>query len=116
MVSCLAFHEVDDAPDKKVGVREALRVLEPKGQLVFVDLFDDPTRFGGLDEVLGAITDTDGLVETFRPISELLEIPWPLNHARSLRYAVLIAGGKQPLRANAESPDVPGMLGRTART
>lgn len=94
VVSSLTFHEVRDVEDKTVSVTEALRVLEPGGRFVFVDLFDDPRLYRGRDQVLKAIVSGRGEVESARSLSEILELRFPLNLAKVLKYAVLVSGTK----------------------
>ena len=94
VVSSLTFHEVRDVEDKTVSVAEALRVLEPGGRFAFVDLFDDPRLYEGRDQVLEAMVSAGGEVESFRSLSEIIELPFPLNLANVLRYAVLVSGTK----------------------
>jgi SAM-dependent methyltransferase len=94
VVSCLTFHEVRDAQDRTVSIGEALRVLEPGGRFAFVDLFDDPRLYDGRDQALDAIARAGGTVESSRPLSELLELRYPLNLPKVLRYAVLVTGTK----------------------
>ena len=92
VVSSLTFHEVRDVKDKTAGVAEALRVLAPGGRFAFVDLFDSPQIFGGRDQVLKAIESAGGEVESSRSLSEILELRFPLNLAKVLKYAVLVSG------------------------
>jgi len=94
VVSSLTFHEVRDVEDKTVSVAEALRVLEPGGRFAFVDLFDDPRLYDGRDQVLKAIVSARGEVESSRSLPEILELRFPLNLAKVLKYAVLVSGTK----------------------
>ena len=94
VVSSLTFHEVRDVEDKTVSVAEALRVLEPGGRFAFVDLFDDPRLYDGRDQVLKVIASAGGEVESSRSLSEILELRFPLNLAKVLKYAVLVIGTK----------------------
>jgi len=93
VVSSLTFHEVP-VQDKTVSIAEALRVLETGGRFAFVDLFDDPRLYDGRHQVLRAIESTGGKVESARRLSEVLELPFPLNLAKVLKYAVLVSGTK----------------------
>ena len=94
VVSCLTFHEVRDVDDKTVGIAEALRVLGTGGRFAFFDLFDDPQHYDGRSEALDAIARAGGTVEVSRPLSELVELRYPLNLPKVLKYAVLISGTK----------------------
>lgn len=93
VVSSLTFHEVR-VQDKTVSIAEALRVLETGGRFAFVDLFDDPRLYDGRNQVLRAIERTGGKVESSRRLSEVLELRFPLNLAKVLKYAVLVSGTK----------------------
>ena len=94
VVSCLTFHEVRDVADRTVSVAEALRVLEPGGRFAFVDLFDDALHYNGREHVLGAIAHAGGEVESSRNLSGILELRFPLNLGKVLKYAVLVRGTK----------------------
>lgn len=94
VVSCLTFHEVRDTPDKTVSIAEALRVLEPGGRFAFVDLFDDPRLYNGRQQALDAMARAGGSIESSRRLSELLELRYPLNQPKVLKYAVLASGTK----------------------
>jgi ubiquinone/menaquinone biosynthesis C-methylase UbiE len=94
VVSALTFHEVRDVADKTVSVAEALRVLEPGGRFAFVDLFDDPKLYHGREQVLQVIARNEGEIESAESLSELLELRFPLNLAKVLKYAVLVSGTK----------------------
>jgi SAM-dependent methyltransferase len=96
VVSCLTFHEVREATDKTASVREALRVLAPGGRFAFVDLFDEPRFYSGRERVLEAIASAGGVVDSSRTLSEVLELRFPLNLAKVLKYAVLVSGTKSP--------------------
>jgi ubiquinone/menaquinone biosynthesis C-methylase UbiE len=52
IVSCLTFHEVKDRKNKTEVIKEALRVLKPGGEFVFLDLFKDEKIFGDKMELL----------------------------------------------------------------
>lgn len=94
VVSALTFHEVRDAADKSVCVREALRVLEPRGRFALVDLFDDERIYGSRTRVLTAIEEAGGVVETCRPLAESVALRWPLTMGQALKYAVVVTGSK----------------------
>ena len=54
-VSNLTFHEVSDAADKRLVIREALRVLRPGGVFSFQDLFLEEKMYGRVDDLLSAV-------------------------------------------------------------
>jgi len=94
VVSSLTFHEVRDVEVKTVSVAEALRVLEPGGRFAFVDLFDDARLYDGRDQVLQVIVSAGGEVDCSRRLSEILDLRFPMNLAKVLKYAVLVSGTK----------------------
>jgi SAM-dependent methyltransferase len=96
VVSCLTFHEVRDVADKAVSVAEALRVLEPGGRFAFVDLFDDPKLYHGRGHVLKVIAGNGGEIESSRSMADVLDLRFPLNLGRVLKYAILVSGTKSP--------------------
>ncbi|GAB3436938.1 class I SAM-dependent methyltransferase [Flindersiella endophytica] len=98
VVSCLTFHEVREAADKTISIAEALRVLEPGGRFVFVDLFDDPAFYGGRERVLAAVRDARGEIESVRTLSEIFDLRFPMNQKQVLKYAVVVAGTRRPSR------------------
>lgn len=55
VVSNLVFHEVRDVKDKKICVREALRVLKPGGVFVLQDLLLLEAYFGKPEELMDAV-------------------------------------------------------------
>jgi SAM-dependent methyltransferase len=55
VVSNLVFHEVRDVRDKKILLKEALRVIKPGGWFVFQDLFLWKQVYGPIDELLATI-------------------------------------------------------------
>ena len=104
VVSCLTFHEVREAQDKTVPIGEALRVLEPGGRFAFVDLFDDPRLYDGRHQALDAIARAGGSVDACRRLSELLELRYPLNLPKVLKYAVLVSGTKTAEKGRKLTP------------
>lgn len=56
-VSNFVFHEVKDVPDKKLVVREALRVVKKGGRFAFQDLFLLQSVYGEIGALLEAIRD-----------------------------------------------------------
>jgi SAM-dependent methyltransferase len=94
VVSCLTFHEVRDVADKTASIVEALRVLAVGGKFAFVDLFDDPSFYSGREQVLAAVADAGGTVETVRCLSEVFDLKFPLNLPKVLKYAAVVTGTK----------------------
>ena len=56
-VSNLVFHEVKDTADKKLVVKEALRVVKKGGVFAFQDLFHEEKIYGDIDDLLDDIED-----------------------------------------------------------
>jgi ubiquinone/menaquinone biosynthesis C-methylase UbiE len=94
VVSCLTFHEVRDVADKTVSVAEALRALKTGGRFAFVDLFDDPKLYDGRGHALKVIASNGGEIESSWSLSDVLDLQFPLNLAKVLKYAVLVRGTK----------------------
>lgn len=55
VVSNLTFHEVKDSKNKVDVVKEALRVLKPRGQFVFQDLFLLERFYGTPEELVSSV-------------------------------------------------------------
>ena len=94
VVSSLTFHEVGDVADKTACLAEGLRVLTPGGRFAFIDLFDDPKFYKGLQSVVDVITASGGRIESLSSLSEVLTLRFPLNLAKVLKHAVFVAGTK----------------------
>jgi SAM-dependent methyltransferase len=98
IVSSLTFHEVRDVKDKTASLAEAMRVLEPGGRFAFIDLFDDPKFYAGRKKVLDAIASSGGRIDRASSLSQVLDLRFPLNLPKVLKYAVIVSGVK-PLAA-----------------
>jgi ubiquinone/menaquinone biosynthesis C-methylase UbiE len=57
VVSNLVFHEVQDVKDKRIAVKEALRVLKPGGVFVLQDLFLISQYYGTPEELVKTVQD-----------------------------------------------------------
>ena len=75
VVSNLTFHEVMDAKDKTVCLKEALRVLKPGGKFVFQDLFLLTPYFGTSDELVEKMEIWGATDVTFTPTHDVPFIP-----------------------------------------
>jgi Methylase involved in ubiquinone/menaquinone biosynthesis len=90
IISVLSFQQAPH--DDKLGLlREALRILEEGGEFVFIDLFNDESTFGNLDDLLTKLKVSE--VEA-KPLSDLIHLPKLLMAKSSLGNAVLIKGHK----------------------
>lgn len=63
VVSNFVFHEVKSQPDKRLVIKEALRVVKPGGQFVFHDLFYDKHMYGKIGDlkeyIQGMVSEVD---------------------------------------------------------
>ena len=75
VVSNLTFHEVMDAKDKTLCLKEALRVLKPGGKFVFQDLFLLTPYFGTADELIEKMEAWGASEVTFKPTHDEPFIP-----------------------------------------
>jgi ubiquinone/menaquinone biosynthesis C-methylase UbiE len=75
VVSNLTFHEVMDAKDKTVCLKEALRVLKPGGTFVFQDLFLLTPYFGTPDALVQKMESWGASEVTFTPTHDAPFIP-----------------------------------------
>ncbi len=95
VVSCLTFHEVQDVKEKETCLKEAIRVLKLEGRFVFLDLFDEPKYYPIRAKRKEVIARCGGIIDEDKAVNELLSLPFPLNHRRSLKYARIISGRKK---------------------
>lgn len=54
-ISNLVFHEVKDIEDKKMVIKEALRVVKTGGTFSFQDLFEEKKIYGDINDLLDTI-------------------------------------------------------------
>lgn len=93
VVSNFVFHEVQGQPDKKLVVKEALRVVKPNGLFVFHDLFYDKSKYGcseDLEEFLKGLTQEVHL----KPTVEEIAVPKSVRTGIFLKNIGLIYGVK----------------------
>jgi SAM-dependent methyltransferase len=101
VVSCMTFHEIGEVTRKSDGVVEALRVLRPGGRYVFLDLFGDPAFYRSIGDVREAIGRAGASIAEFVSLADLLPLPFPLRHPKVLGHAMLVAGSKPDVTAEA---------------
>lgn len=93
IVSCLTFHEVQDSENKLYVMLEALRVLKPGGQFVFLDLFKDEKTFG--KELLNDLKNHGVTELTVYNLEREMKVPKLLLHQKVLGNALILSGKKQ---------------------
>lgn len=94
VVSNLTFHEVRDAPDKRLLVREALRVVREGGVFALQDLFLIRRMYGGADALLEAIRGWGAAEVEFVETSRAPFVPRALKLPFMLGTMGLVVGEK----------------------
>ena len=94
VVSNLVFHEVRDVADKRLLLKEALRVLKKGGIFVFQDLFLWRRIYGDVDDLIGVIKGW-GIAEAhFSPTNAAPFLPTALKLPFMLGAIGIIVGVK----------------------
>jgi len=94
VVSNLTFHEVRAVADKRLVLREALRVLKPGGAFAFVDYFAEPKHYGA-PAAFQAYLQGLGLQQVeYAPLASKLDLSLPLRHPKILGRVALVWGRK----------------------
>lgn len=78
-ISNLVFHEVSDTRDKRLVIREALRVVKKGGVFAFQDLFLERRIYGETDDLLETIRNWDIEQIAFYRSNDSEFIPWALK-------------------------------------
>ncbi len=94
IVSCLTFHEVKDRENKTEVIKEALRVLKPGGEFVFLDLFMDEKIFGDERELLNVLKKHGVSELNSYKLAEEMELPKLLLNKKVLGNAMILSGRK----------------------
>lgn len=94
VVSCLTFHEVKDTSDKIEVIKEALRVLKPGGEFIFLDLFMDEKIFGDTEELLNHLKKLDISILNSYKLTEEMKLPKLLLNKKVLGNAMILSGRK----------------------
>lgn len=94
VVSNLTFHEVRSVKDKREVVQEALRVVKPAGRFVFVDYFYDSKRYGNPSHFESFLKSIKLSQFEYKPIKELIALPFLLRHPRIFGKVGIIYGKK----------------------
>ena len=91
-VSNLTFHEVKSVADKRIVVREALRVLKPGSPFVFVDYFYDETHYGKATVFAAYFRDLNLAQFECVPLHQKMVMPVLLRHPKILGKAGIVYG------------------------
>lgn len=94
IVSCLTFHEVKDRENKTEVIKEALRVLKPGGEFVFLDLFMDEKIFGDEKELLNVLKKHGVSELNSYKLAKEMKLPKFLLNKKVLGNAVILSGRK----------------------
>ena len=94
VVSNLTFHEVRSIEDKREAVRDALRVVKPGGRFAFIDYFYDRKFYGKPSEFKTYLKNMKLSQLEYRPLKELIPLPFLLRHPRILGKGGMIYGNK----------------------
>ncbi|AZJ24355.1 SAM-dependent methyltransferase (plasmid) [Bacillus wiedmannii bv. thuringiensis] len=94
VVSCLTFHEVKDTNNKIEVIKEALRVLKPGGEFIFLDLFMDEKIFGDTEELLNDPEKLNISKLNSYKLAEEIKLPNLLLNKKVLGNAMILSGKK----------------------
>ncbi|MBY0040392.1 class I SAM-dependent methyltransferase [Bacillus cereus] len=94
VVSCLTFHEVKDTNNKVKVIKEALRVLKPGGEFIFLDLFMDEKIFGNTEEFLNDLEKLNISKLSSYKLAEEIKLPKLLLNKKVLGNAMILSGKK----------------------
>ncbi|WP_026565377.1 class I SAM-dependent methyltransferase [Bacillus sp. UNC41MFS5] len=94
IVSCLTFHEVKDQRNKTEVIKEALRVLKPGGEFVFLDLFLDEKIFGDQEELLNVLKKHGVSELNSYTLANEMKLPKLLLTKKVLGNAMILSGRK----------------------
>jgi len=93
-ISNLTFHEVQSVPDKREIVREALRVVKPGGRFAFIDYFFETKYYGSPKDFEQFLRDLGVSQFEYKPLREVIEMPFLLRHPKILGRVGIIYGKK----------------------
>ncbi|TRZ40734.1 class I SAM-dependent methyltransferase [Niallia circulans] len=94
LVSCLTFHEVKDNSNKTEVLKEAMRVLKPSGELVFLDLFADEKVFGDQNKLFNDLREHGVSEWKSYKLADEMNLPKLLLNKKILGNAMIIIGRK----------------------
>lgn len=93
-ISNFVFHEVATQPDKRLVVKEALRVVKKGGSFVFHDLFLDETLYGDLEELAEELRQEGITTVQITKTADILKIPALLRTRVMIGNIALLHGRK----------------------
>lgn len=93
-ISNLTFHEVKSISDKKLVLKEALRVVKPGGSFSFIDYFFDKKFYGAESELEQFLRSLS--LENFecKHLHDVIPLPVMLRHPKILGKVGIIFGKK----------------------
>lgn len=94
VVSCLTFHEVKEKRNKTEVIEEALRVLKPGGEFVFLDLFMDEKIFGDKQALCQSLMKHGVTELKSYNLAEEIKLPKLLLNKKVLGHAMILRGKK----------------------
>ena len=94
VVSCLTFHEVKDEKNKLKIINEALRVLNPNGKFVLLDLFREKKVFGEYNSFLHSLSELQNIKFEAINLESIIHLPTILKKRKVLGNAVILKGIK----------------------
>ncbi|MEY2196757.1 class I SAM-dependent methyltransferase [Neobacillus sp. BF23-41] len=94
IVSCLTFHEVKERRNKTEVIKEALRVLKPGGEFVFLDLFMDEKIFVDEKELLKVLKNHGVSELNGYKLAKVMKLPKLLLNKKVLGNAMILSGRK----------------------
>jgi SAM-dependent methyltransferase len=93
-VSNLTFHEVQSVTDKRLVVREALRVVKLGGAFAFVDYFFAEKYYGKRTEFESYLRGLKLSQFEYKPLRDMLALPVLLRHPKILGRVGIVYGKK----------------------
>ncbi|MBK9924740.1 MAG: class I SAM-dependent methyltransferase [Anaerolineales bacterium] len=93
-VSNLTFHEVRSVADKRLVLREALRVVKLGGAFAFVDYFYEEKYYGASSELKKYLQGMGLTHFEYKSLRDLIAIPSLLNHPKIFGKVGIIYGRK----------------------
>ncbi|HND49019.1 MAG TPA: class I SAM-dependent methyltransferase [Anaerolineales bacterium] len=93
-ISNLTFHEVKSVADKKLVLREALRVVKTGGSFSFIDYFFDEKYYGTTSEFEQFLKELNLAHYERKHLQDVIPLPAMLRHPKILGKVGIIFGRK----------------------